>query len=326
MSKKICVIIPVYNEKVNYLEHAVNSVLNQTYKNIETVIVNDGSTDSSTLNFLNSLQNDKIKIINQQNKGLGGARNTGIEHAQCDYLGFLDSDDWLDNNFYEILVDSCETNNADIACGVLTRADDSKFVDVDKYNNITALNDFQEKMSLVTNGSVCSKLFKKSLFSSNRFIEKRYWEDNPVLAQLLLESKKVTYTNKVRYYYRVNQNSICLNPDPIKEKKRIDDSLFMLEKIYNLQYFTQENKNSSMAVFVPILVNTNAYINQSDYREKIDNLLGQYTSYIPLPLKNNFFENIFSIKQSPTKIHTVITIFGFKIKIKNKKGEAKKRV
>lgn len=80
MNKKISVIIPVYNVKPEYIDEAINSVLNQTYKNIEIIVVNDGSTDENTLNYLKTINNPLIKIVNQENKGLGGARNTGIEN------------------------------------------------------------------------------------------------------------------------------------------------------------------------------------------------------------------------------------------------------
>ena len=103
MNKKISVIIPVYNTNPEFLQKAINSVLNQTYKNIEVIIVNDGSTDNNTLNFLKTLDNKNINIINQENKGLGGARNTGINSATGDYIGFLDADDWLDKNFSNIV-------------------------------------------------------------------------------------------------------------------------------------------------------------------------------------------------------------------------------
>lgn len=91
MDKKISVTIPVYNVEPNFIETAINSVLKQTYKNIEIIVVNDGSTDKNTLNYLKTINNSQIRIINQENKGLGGARNTGIENSTGDYIGFLDA-------------------------------------------------------------------------------------------------------------------------------------------------------------------------------------------------------------------------------------------
>ena len=210
MNKKISVIIPVYNTNPEFLQKAINSVLNQTYKNIEVIIVNDGSTDNNTLNFLKTLDNKNINIINQENKGAGGARNTGINSATGDYIGFLDADDWLDKNFYEVLFNLCENNDADIACGMLTRATKFRKIKMEYFKDGIYSN-FSDKMENISNGSVCSKLFRKSLFENVRFIEHIYWEDNPVLVELLLKSNKVAFTTKVRYLYRKNTSSICLN-------------------------------------------------------------------------------------------------------------------
>ena len=230
MNKKISVIIPVYNTNPEFLQKAINSVLNQTYKNIEVIIVNDGSTDNNTLNFLKTLDNKNINIINQENKGLGGARNTGINSATGDYIGFLDADDWLDKNFYEVLFNLCENNDADIACGILTRATKFRKIKMEYFKDGIYSN-FSDKMGNISNGSVCSKLFRKSLFENVRFIEHIYWEDNPVLVELLLKSNKVAFTTKVRYLYRKNTSSICLNIAPEKEEKRQKDGLFILKQL-----------------------------------------------------------------------------------------------
>ena len=119
MNKKISVTIPVYNVEPNYIENAINSVINQTYENIEIIVVNDGSTDINTIEYLKSINNPKVKIVNQENKGLGGARNTGIANSTGEYIGFLDADDWLDANFYEVLYNLCEENGADIGMSPL---------------------------------------------------------------------------------------------------------------------------------------------------------------------------------------------------------------
>jgi len=324
MEKKVSVIIPVYNVKPEYIRDAIDSVLNQTYKNIEIIVVNDGSTNSETLEYLKTIQNDKIQVINQENKGLGGARNTGIDNSTGDYLGFLDSDDWLENNFYETLINLCEKNDADMACGTLTRVTPQKQKNMDDFKNVVR-SDFVKKMEFITNGSVCSKLFKKSFWGNTRFTEHRYYEDNPVLLKLLFESNKVAFTNKVRYLYRENQESICLNPDSDKMLKRVNDGLFMLRQIYDLPYSKKTEKDVAMKTFIPILINFGAYCNNFTYKNDVLNLLGEeYKGYLSMPTKNNFIENIFSIKNSARKTHKIITILGIKIKIKRKpKNRAK---
>jgi glycosyltransferase involved in cell wall biosynthesis len=320
MNPKISVVIPVYNTKSEYIEEAINSVLNQTLKEIEIIVVNDGSTDENTLNYLKTLSNLNLRVINQENKGLGGARNTGIENSNGDYIGFLDSDDWLDNNFYEVLLNLCEENNADIACGTLTRTglDFQKPMDNFKNNIVT---DFVEKMKYITNGSTCSKLFRKELFSNIRFKEHTYYEDNPVLVETLVKSNKVAFTNTVKYYYRENPKSICLNPE--KKEKRKNDKLDMLLNICNIiSKQEKEEKEAVLRVFVPILVDEEIFCKDKTYQIQIKNLLGnQYNRYL---YHNSILERIFSIKNSKDNVHKIITILFIKFKIKrNLRGRAK---
>lgn len=325
MNKKISVIIPVYNTNPEFLQKAINSVLNQTYKNIEVIIVNDGSTDNNTLNFLKTLDNKNINIINQENKGAGGARNTGINSATCDYIGFLDADDWLDKNFYEVLFNLCENNDADIACGMLTRATKFRKIKMEYFKDGIYSN-FSDKMGNISNGSVCSKLFRKSLFENVRFIEHIYWEDNPVLVELLLKSNKVAFATKVRYLYRKNTSSICLNIAPEKEEKRQKDGLYILKQIYYLlQNKSAEERKIVMSNFSPILISSTKYFCDGKYKIELDNLLKN--SNISLSFKqrtNSFIENIFSLRNSANGKHKTITILGLKLKIKRKNKNDKK--
>lgn len=115
INKKISVVIPIYNTE-KFLVKTLDSVINQTYKNLEIICVNDGSTDNS-LNILTSYaKNDfRIKIINKPNSGLSDARNTGIDAASGEYIAFVDSDDYIDKDFYEKLMESIQKSGADVA-------------------------------------------------------------------------------------------------------------------------------------------------------------------------------------------------------------------
>lgn len=316
MDKKISVTIPVYNVESNYIEQAIISVLNQTYKNIEIIIVNDGSTDENTLEYLKTINNPKIKIVNQDNKGLGGARNTGIENSTGEYIGFLDADDWLDSNFYEVLYNLCEENDSDIACGTLTKTGSDYQKAMDHFDNKIVI-DFIEKMKYITNGSTCSKLFKKELFSNIRFKEHTYYEDNPVLVETLSKSNKVAFTNTVKYYYRENPKSICLNPQ--NNEKRKKDRLYMLSEICEIvKDKTQKEKDSVLNIFTPILVDGEAYNSEKDYQTQVKKILGKnYKKYLSKTL-NSFIENIFSIKNSSDRTNKIITILWIKFKVKRK--------
>ncbi|MBQ8635186.1 glycosyltransferase family 2 protein [bacterium] len=101
MNKKVSIIIPVFNTNPKYIQEAIDSALNQTYKNIEIIVVNDGSKNKETLEYLNNYKNENVKIIHQENMGISTARNTGIEKAQGEYILPLDSDDIIDSTYIE---------------------------------------------------------------------------------------------------------------------------------------------------------------------------------------------------------------------------------
>ena len=123
---KLSVIIPVYNVE-QYLPKCLASVVQQTLKDIEIICVNDGSTDNC-LKILEEFKSkdNRIKIINKENAGLGNARNTGLEEAKGEYISFIDSDDYIDENFFELLYNEAKEDDADVACGGIIRENDGE--------------------------------------------------------------------------------------------------------------------------------------------------------------------------------------------------------
>ncbi len=118
---KISVIIPAYNSE-KYIERCLNSIINQSYRNIEIIVVDDCSTDTTSyiIQKFCKLDNRIRHIKLPANKGVGYARNIGIKNATGEYLGFVDSDDWIDSNMYSNLIEACQTNNTDIAlCSIV---------------------------------------------------------------------------------------------------------------------------------------------------------------------------------------------------------------
>lgn len=282
--QKISVIIPVFNTEPEFIEKALNSVLEQTYKNLEIIIVNDGSTKSNTLNYLKILKQDiipnnsSIRIIDQENKKAGGARNTGLEIASGDYISFMDADDWLDKNYYETLVDISKKDDCDIACATLYRVTKNSSFPLEKFNN-TIVTTFLEKIKYITNGSISSKLFKKNLFNDIKFLDDVYWEDNLILVELLLKSKNVAFTNLVKYYYRENQTSICLNSELKYKQKRKTDGLKVFNHIYNLPgYKSEEERESAIRVFAPIVIDVE-YTKAFEYQKACLYLNAKYQKY-----------------------------------------------
>lgn len=212
MEEKISVIVPVYNVE-QYLERCVESIINQTYKNLEIILVNDGSTDNSgKLCDELAKKDDRIKVIHKENGGLSDARNTGIEVAESELIGFIDSDDYIDKDMYEVLYNNLRTTNSDLSmCGLY-----------DVFNNIIPSQvkqvdilelTSQEAIKMVMEAKILSvtavnKLYKKELFSDLKFELGKIAEDAFIMIKLLDKCEKVVATNEKKYYYIHRENSI----------------------------------------------------------------------------------------------------------------------
>jgi len=231
MMVKISVIIPVYNTG-KYLAECLDSVINQTFKDIEIICINDGSTDNSLSVLKRYAKKDKrIKVIIQINKGLSAVRNRGIEEAQGEYISFIDSDDVIDKDYYKVLINLMKKHHADIVMAGMKIVNGDNVSDNTTPNCVT--NNLQEKISYLPNGSCCDKLFKISLFKDNKltFPVGRLYEDNIVLLQLMFYSNVVAFTNKVSYYYFINPNGICRVMDKNNIRQRERDKQYIAKRM-----------------------------------------------------------------------------------------------
>ena len=173
---KVSAIVPVYNVE-NYLRDCLDSIINQTLKDIEIICVNDGSTDSS-LAILDeySKKDVRIKIVSQQNKGLGAARNAGMDIACGEYIGFVDSDDWIDLNYYETLYNAAVSQNADIARTSYDYNYQDKVV-VENFLDKLLQDSYDKKCDLKVNEHsvvVWNAIYKRSFLNKNNI---RYYEN-----------------------------------------------------------------------------------------------------------------------------------------------------
>ena len=223
MNDKISVIIPVYNVE-HYLNQCLDSICNQSFKDIEIICVNDGSTDNS-LNILKDYAkiDNRIKIISQSNKGLGASRNIGLTKATGKYVYFIDSDDYINLDTLEKLYKNAVSNNSDIVL--------FKFQSVDDYNNIhkrgTAFKidnifgdidytnftfTYKDVKNNVMNSafSACLKLYKKEFIDSIdfKFPVGLNFEDVPVHVKVMLEANRISFVPESLYNYRSNPDSI----------------------------------------------------------------------------------------------------------------------
>lgn len=234
--KKISIVILVYNIE-KYLEECITSVIGQTLKDIEIIIINDGSTDNS-LGIIEKYQkkDSRIVLINQENKGLSEARNRGIELASGEYVAFIDGDDFVDLNMYEELYESSE--NADIVFSNMNIYNDktkqSKHLDFKLPFEKEEKGIFYFKYSFI--GS-CNKIYKRSFLLENKLFFERglKYEDILFTLKACLCAKKYKFIKKNHYFYRVGRNgSITTVDDDILKIRAFEKIIKLIEKEENL--------------------------------------------------------------------------------------------
>lgn len=246
-SNLLSIIIPVYNVE-KYLEQCIESIIHQTYRNIEIIFVNDGSTDSSELILDKYKNRDKrIKVIKQENKGLSAARNTGIKYATGDYISFIDSDDYVVKEYAEVIVENMQKYKVDMIIFDALRLRNGQLKPWRK-QIIKYPTSSKEMLSETLHGkylniSAWNKCYKKSLFEQMKFKEGIKFEDYYMTPSLFKNCNNIKYVQKELYIYRDNEDSImrqsavkCSN-DIIEVTKNV---IKELQEFYGEEY-AQEN-------------------------------------------------------------------------------------
>lgn len=204
--KLLSIIVPVYNVKP-YLKDCVESIINQTYKNLQILLVDDGSTDGSQdICDEYARKDSRIVVIHKENGGLSTARNEGMDRAEGEYIAFVDSDDWLEPNMYDAMITQLEKYDADlVACSFFEcKGDEKKAVGDSK--NVTVLD--KEEIFINKNQLrflAWNKVFRKSLVEGLRFVPGQVYEDFHFCRQVFLQTKKLIYLDVPFYDYRVSR-------------------------------------------------------------------------------------------------------------------------
>lgn len=214
---KISVIIPAYNV-CDYLEKSVESIVNQTYNNIELILVDDGSTDG-TAELVDELAKkySKVVAVHQNNKGLPGARNTGIRNSSGEYISFVDADDYIDINTYEVLISEMENPSISIVAGgmIVVGVDGKEQRRGTKKRLVLtreeALKSFFLKDDIVM-PSASNKLFRKEIFENARFRENVRHDDTEAMPRFLDRIDKMVVIDFPFYHYIKRENSITTAP------------------------------------------------------------------------------------------------------------------
>lgn len=249
----ISIVVPVYNVE-KYLEDCVESLLVQTYKNNEIILVDDGSSDNSAL-ICDEYEKkyNTIKVIHKTNGGLSDARNTGLKKALGKYICFIDSDDVVAPNYIHALYDAIvATNTMMSACPFV------KFLDGENYKDLPITDsavdiqkiDAEELMINIYDGNYSEisfvawgKLYEKKMFKENdiEYPFGRYYEDTFTTFRLFFAAGKISLINNTAYYYRIRENSIMTSG--ITEKKIMDA---IASNEYVADYFVNNNGNRKL--------------------------------------------------------------------------------
>ena len=213
MKPLISIIVPIYNVEA-YLKRCVVSIQNQTYPNIEIILVDDGSPDKSgKLCDELAAKDERIKVIHKPNGGLSDARNAGIDLAQGEFLSFIDSDDYIHPQMMELLYQNLVEAKADLSCCDIKNAytTEAEYFDFDNkvklYTNIEALEMLFTYYCQVF-VMVCNKLYRKEAFAEFRFAKGKIHEDEFLTYKILHHSPKIVFSDARLYYYYQSPNSI----------------------------------------------------------------------------------------------------------------------
>lgn len=301
MNSLVSIIIPIYNVE-KYLKKCLDSIVNQTYKNIEIVCIDDGSPDNS-IDILNEFakRDNRIKIIRQENKGLSGARNKGIDNAKGKYIIFIDSDDWIEFNMVELMINKIEKENLDIViCGqynhyILNDNELIKEINLKKLSNFIFNNykeyfikNYQLKLPF---GSSWNKIFKLDIIKENNlyFVEKCLHEDLLFVFRYLNLVRRIGIVETPLYHYIVNRSDSITNKINKEEVTDVFFTLNELKKILESSFFNSIEFNEYMFgwIFRAILLKKNIY-QTKEFDKRIDILKNNsnYKKICEILLKN----------------------------------------
>ena len=223
-SELVTVIVPIYKVE-EYLDSCVNSLVHQTYQNLEIILVDDGSPDRCPKICDEWAQRDsRIRVIHKVNGGLSDARNAALEIARGEYLCFVDSDDFVSEDMCEVMIDTLKTNQADIVSTSFSIYKNGKHLFSNHFRS-RCLTSKEAMRETLLNGcitpSVCGKLFSRECFANVRFPINEIYEDIAVIPKLFSKCKCVYYYEKPLYAYRHNDRSITKSAYSRKHSDRL---------------------------------------------------------------------------------------------------------
>lgn len=258
----ISIVIPIYNAE-KYLEECLNSIKNQTYKNFEVIMVNDGSKDDSETICMNFLRSDsRFRYLKKENGGVSSARNVGLDNVEGDYITFIDADDWVDENYLDLLITTVKKNHSDIVVSSYKQFNNIDIFYLRAYSlqekyllNFERMNrdDFLTIFPKLMSTNVCfnnavAKLFRKELVNDLRFDTSiKYGEDLDFYFRLYLNVDSISYVDEPTYIYRSHGDSTTSNFNQEHAEQELSIFKQMYEKIQeiglpSIHYFNKLKK------------------------------------------------------------------------------------
>lgn len=308
MKDLISVIVPIYKVE-QYLDNCIDSLISQSHKNLEIILVDDGSPDNCPKKCDEWAQKDtRIKVIHKKNGGLSSARNAGLDIAKGDYYAFVDSDDWIEHTMYADMIKILKTYNVDFVAGKINcyLEDKDKFIpfmeNSDRYiiKNDKLFSKEEYRKLIISNrieSAVWNKLYRKEYIDNLRFKEGRLYEDYLFSYYATKRMNSMYYLATPYYNYRIRANSICtsntkrndmdLNIEEIQKDIICCKDYKMLDElnIFKLRYYFSQLRNKKYRleekkIIFREIINNNLSFNKLPFNLKLKYLLTIYFYYI----------------------------------------------
>lgn len=275
----VSVIVPIYKVE-NYLRECVDSIISQSYNNLEIILVDDGSPDNCPkICDEYVLQDSRIKVIHKPNGGLSDARNAGIEVAKGEYLSFVDSDDVIHSQMIEVLIKPLiEDKSVKMSACQFLEFDDGKEFDKNIELKPSETIDFQEYFTKRIWTIAWAKVYEKSLFENIKYPVGRYHEDEFTTYKVCYEAKKVAYTESQLYFYRQREGSI-MNTLSVKNVTDTHDAL--KERV---EFFQERKEDKVYALF--LILYADFYCIFFNTQKNIDSILKRWKKDLMFYSKN----------------------------------------
>jgi glycosyltransferase, group 2 family protein len=316
---KISVIIPVFNSSL-YLDHCLSTVVNQTLKDIEIILIDDGSTDDS----LNVIKNyakkyNNIKYTSKENEGQAIARNIGIQMSSGEFITFIDSDDYIELNMLEKLYNIAKSDNSDIVlCDYVEEYSNKNIEKKSLYIEADNIN----KSYILCVAGPCSKIINSNIFKKNdiKFLEGNIYEDLAVIPALALYSNKISYCNEILYHYVIRQNSTM---NQTKYSKKLESIFNVMDTLYSsFKGKGYDNELEFLYINHLLYAGCGRFLKYKGTNNMILKIIDTMNSKFPNWMENKYFQMQSKIYQLTCKIFVsnnklLITFYKLLKRLKN---------